>query len=165
MCSRLSEYALRRLNFSQRLDSITVQADRNALPPCFSRHFGPGPRIQLGRYGSHSQRHRRAIASKAPAGYGSQTTLARHTNLKVRSCRTFLWGPPASWSDAEDGRLMRADSAILQRLIHMTCWFAPLILRLGANQHLAHPGDIVFRHACAMGLEGIVSTSVSKLGI
>ena len=25
------------------------------------------------------------------------------------------------------------------------------------NQHLAHPGDIVFRHACAMGLEGIVS--------
>jgi ATP-dependent DNA ligase len=51
---------------------------------------------------------------------------------------------------------MRADSAILQRLIHMTCWFAPLILRLGANQHLAHPGDIVFRR-CAMGLEGIVS--------
>jgi bifunctional non-homologous end joining protein LigD len=25
------------------------------------------------------------------------------------------------------------------------------------NEHLAHPGDIVFRHACAMGLEGIVS--------
>jgi bifunctional non-homologous end joining protein LigD len=25
------------------------------------------------------------------------------------------------------------------------------------NQHFAHPGDIVFRHACAMGLEGIVS--------
>ena len=39
----------------------------------------------------------------------------------------------------------------------MTCWFAPLILRLGANQHLAHPGDIVFRHARKMGLEGIVS--------
>jgi ATP-dependent DNA ligase len=48
---------------------------------------------------------------------------------------------------------MRAESAILQRLIHMTCWFTPLILRLRANQHLAHPGDIVFRHACA----GIVS--------
>jgi bifunctional non-homologous end joining protein LigD len=25
------------------------------------------------------------------------------------------------------------------------------------NQHLTRPGDIVFRHACAMGLEGIVS--------
>jgi ATP-dependent DNA ligase len=52
---------------------------------------------------------------------------------------------------------MRADSAILQRLIHMTYWLAPLILRLGRNQHLTYPGDIVFRHACAMGLEGIVS--------
>jgi bifunctional non-homologous end joining protein LigD len=25
------------------------------------------------------------------------------------------------------------------------------------NQHIAHPGDIVFRQACKMGLEGIVS--------
>jgi ATP-dependent DNA ligase len=25
------------------------------------------------------------------------------------------------------------------------------------NEHLAHAGDVVFRHACAMGLEGIVS--------
>jgi bifunctional non-homologous end joining protein LigD len=25
------------------------------------------------------------------------------------------------------------------------------------NQHLAHPGELVFQHACAMGLEGIVS--------
>jgi hypothetical protein len=58
---------------------------------------------------------------------------------------------------------MRADSAILQRLIHMTYWLAPLILRLGTNQHLAHPGDIVFRHACAMGLEGIVSKRLGAL--
>ena len=28
---------------------------------------------------------------------------------------------------------------------------------LHLNEHLAHPGDAVFRHACAMGLEGIVS--------
>src|SRR5436190_1804872 len=25
------------------------------------------------------------------------------------------------------------------------------------NEHIAEPGDIVFRHACKMGLEGIVS--------
>jgi bifunctional non-homologous end joining protein LigD len=25
------------------------------------------------------------------------------------------------------------------------------------NQHLEHPGNIVFRHACKLGLEGIVS--------
>jgi hypothetical protein len=34
---------------------------------------------------------------------------------------------------------MRADSAILQRLIHMTYWLAPLILRLGTNQHSHTP--------------------------
>ena len=41
----------------------------------------------------------------------------------------------------------------------MTCWFAPLIL---SNQHLAHPGDMVFRHACAMGLEGIVANAWAR---
>ena len=28
---------------------------------------------------------------------------------------------------------------------------------LRLNEHLAHPGELVFHHACAMGLEGIVS--------
>jgi ATP-dependent DNA ligase len=28
---------------------------------------------------------------------------------------------------------------------------------LRLNEQLAHPGELVFRHACAMGLEGIVS--------
>jgi bifunctional non-homologous end joining protein LigD len=28
---------------------------------------------------------------------------------------------------------------------------------LRLNEHLAHPGDVVFQHACRMGLEGIVS--------
>jgi bifunctional non-homologous end joining protein LigD len=28
---------------------------------------------------------------------------------------------------------------------------------LRLNEHLAHPGELVFRHTCAMGLEGIVS--------
>jgi bifunctional non-homologous end joining protein LigD len=31
------------------------------------------------------------------------------------------------------------------------------------NQHLEHPGDIVFRHACKMGLEGIVSKRLGSL--
>jgi bifunctional non-homologous end joining protein LigD len=39
---------------------------------------------------------------------------------------------------------------------------AKLLLRGGRgspllNEHITHPGDIVFRHACKMGLEGIVS--------
>ena len=28
---------------------------------------------------------------------------------------------------------------------------------LRINEHLPYPGDVVFRHACKMGLEGIVS--------
>jgi bifunctional non-homologous end joining protein LigD len=28
---------------------------------------------------------------------------------------------------------------------------------LRINEHLSYPGDVVFRHACKMGLEGIVS--------
>ena len=28
---------------------------------------------------------------------------------------------------------------------------------LRLNEHLTHPGELVFRHACKMGLEGIVS--------
>ena len=31
------------------------------------------------------------------------------------------------------------------------------------NQHLAHPGDVVFRHACKMGLEGIVSKRLGSI--
>jgi bifunctional non-homologous end joining protein LigD len=30
-------------------------------------------------------------------------------------------------------------------------------IRLQLNEHIAEPGDVVFRHACKMGLEGIVS--------
>ena len=100
MYSRLSEYALRRLNFSQRFDSITIQADRNALPPVLLTPFRAGaPHIvQLGRYGSRSQRHRRAIASKAPAGlwvanntratYESESALM--SNLPLGSARLLV---------------------------------------------------------------------------
>jgi bifunctional non-homologous end joining protein LigD len=28
---------------------------------------------------------------------------------------------------------------------------------LRLNEHLTHPGDVIFQHACKMGLEGIVS--------
>jgi hypothetical protein len=98
--SRLSEYALRRLNFSQRFDSITIQADRNALPPVLLTPFRAGPPhiVQLGRYGSRSQRHRRAIASKAPAGlwvanntratYESESALM--SNLPLGSARLLV---------------------------------------------------------------------------
>jgi bifunctional non-homologous end joining protein LigD len=34
-------------------------------------------------------------------------------------------------------------------------WSAEIGLQF--NEHIAEPGDVVFRHACKMGLEGIVS--------
>ena len=34
-------------------------------------------------------------------------------------------------------------------------WFAQIGLQL--NEHIAEQGDVVFRHACKLGLEGIVS--------
>jgi hypothetical protein len=40
-------------------------------------------------------------------------------------------------------------------------WFSSLLRGcppgLRINEHLPYPGDVVFRHACKMGLEGIVS--------
>jgi bifunctional non-homologous end joining protein LigD len=33
----------------------------------------------------------------------------------------------------------------------------PARVGLQVNEHIEHPGDVVFRHACKMGLEGIVS--------
>jgi ATP-dependent DNA ligase len=34
---------------------------------------------------------------------------------------------------------------------------------LRLNEHLAHPGELVFRHACVMGLEGIVSKRLGSM--
>ena len=39
----------------------------------------------------------------------------------------------------------------LAKLLHKVAW--PLQL----NDHIAEPGDVVFRHACKLGFEGIVS--------
>ena len=34
---------------------------------------------------------------------------------------------------------------------------------LRLNEHLAHPGELVFRHACKIGLEGIVSKRLGSI--
>jgi bifunctional non-homologous end joining protein LigD len=31
------------------------------------------------------------------------------------------------------------------------------------NEHISEPGDVVFRHACTLGLEGIVSKRLGSL--
>ena len=41
--------------------------------------------------------------------------------------------------------------ATLAKLVRKASWAVQL------NEHIAEPGDIVFRHACKLGYEGIVS--------
>jgi bifunctional non-homologous end joining protein LigD len=55
-----------------------------------------------------------------------------------------------------DGRDLR-DKPLEQRkaaLAKLLRKAAPGLMR---TEHLAHPGEVVFQHACKMGLEGIVS--------
>ena len=58
------------------------------------------------------------------------------------------------------GRIMKAAAAPVEPLETRKATLASLLrgslpgLRL--NEHLAHDGELVFRHACKMGLEGIV---------
>ena len=52
-------------------------------------------------------------------------------------------------------KLSNVDQAALfnqRRRVHRS---AQMGLQL--NEHIAEPGDVVFRHACKLGLEGIVS--------
>jgi hypothetical protein len=52
--------------------------------------------------------------------------------------------------------MFRSPLGLVQTLASCCCCKAGAGVRL--NEHLAHPdGEVVFRHACKMGLEGIVS--------
>ena len=53
----------------------------------------------------------------------------------------------------------RFDSPTSARYSLSACCCVPAGARLGLqlNEHIAEPGDVVFRHACKLGLEGIVS--------
>jgi bifunctional non-homologous end joining protein LigD len=46
---------------------------------------------------------------------------------------------------------------------HARQFAAGMSARLRLNKHLAYPGDVVFQHACKMGLEGIVSKRLGSI--
>jgi bifunctional non-homologous end joining protein LigD len=56
-----------------------------------------------------------------------------------------------------NGQDLRREPIELRKreLAKLLRWAAQLGLQL--NEHIAEPGDVVFRHACKLGLEGIVS--------
>jgi hypothetical protein len=55
-----------------------------------------------------------------------------------------------------DGKDMRREP-IEHRKSALARLLAKTLPGLQLNEHIAEPGDIVFRHACQLGLEGIVS--------
>jgi bifunctional non-homologous end joining protein LigD len=65
----------------------------------------------------------------------------------------FLYGFDLLELDGED--LRRA--AFETRKATLASLLRGSLPGLRLNEHLTHPGDVVFRHACKMGLEGIVS--------
>jgi bifunctional non-homologous end joining protein LigD len=69
----------------------------------------------------------------------------------------FLYAFDLIELDGDDlrGQAIETRKAVLARLLRNV--ERDLIL----NEHISEPGDVVFRHACKLGLEGIVS---KKLG-
>jgi bifunctional non-homologous end joining protein LigD len=55
-----------------------------------------------------------------------------------------------------DGQDLRGEP-LEQRKAALAKLLRKVMSGLVLNEHLAHPGEVVFHHACAMGLEGIVS--------
>ena len=61
-----------------------------------------------------------------------------------------------------DGKDLRRDP-LVQRKELLRRALANAKVGLQVNDHLAEPGDVVFRHACALGFEGIVSKRLGSL--
>ena len=55
-----------------------------------------------------------------------------------------------------DGRELRREP-IERRKVLLIRLLAEAPVGLQVNDHIVEPGDVVFRHACKLGLEGIVS--------
>jgi bifunctional non-homologous end joining protein LigD len=55
-----------------------------------------------------------------------------------------------------DGKDLRREP-IERRKVLLIRLLAKASVGLQANNHIVNPGDVVFRHACQLGFEGIVS--------
>jgi bifunctional non-homologous end joining protein LigD len=94
-----------------------------------------------------------AIDGEAVACDGEGLSVFEKLRWRHHDERVFVWAFDLLELDGQDLRrepieVRKATLASVLRSCRAGLQF---------NQHLAHPGDIVFRHACKMGLEGIVS--------
>jgi bifunctional non-homologous end joining protein LigD len=61
-----------------------------------------------------------------------------------------------------DGKDLRREP-IERRKVVLIRLLAKASVGLQVNEHIAEPGDVVFRHACQLGFEGIVSKRLGSL--
>jgi ATP-dependent DNA ligase len=93
------------------------------------------------------------IDGEAVACNGDGLSIFEKLRWRHHDERVFMWSFDLLALDGQDLRrepieVRKATLASVLRSCRAGLQF---------NQHLEHPGDIVFRHACKMGLEGIVS--------
>ena len=79
--------------------------------------------------------------------------MFEHLRRKPSGGQVFLFAFDLLELDGED--LRRA--AFETRKATLATLLRRSLPGLRLNEHLTYPGDIVFRHACKLGLEGIVS--------
>ena len=84
-----------------------------------------------------------------PTGSRSSSTCGASPKASTSSCSpSICWSSTARTYGGSRSRPARQRSP--------ACC-AGCLPGLRLNEHLTHPGDVVLRHACKLGLEGIIS--------
>jgi bifunctional non-homologous end joining protein LigD len=93
------------------------------------------------------------VDGEAVASDGAGLSIFEKLRWRHQDGHVFMWSFDLLELDGQD---MRREP-IEVRKATLASVLRSCRAGLQLNQHLEHPGDIVFRHACKMGLEGIVS--------
>jgi bifunctional non-homologous end joining protein LigD len=93
------------------------------------------------------------IDGEAVACDGTGLSIFEKLRWRRQDGHVFMWAFDLLELDGQD--LRREPIEVRKATLASMLRSCPAGLQF--NQHLEHPGDIVFRHACKLGLEGIVS--------
>jgi bifunctional non-homologous end joining protein LigD len=93
------------------------------------------------------------IDGEAVACDGTGLSIFEKLRWRLQDGHVFMWAFDLLELDGQD---MRSEPLEVRKAT-LASVLRSCRTGLQFNQHLEHPGDIVFRHACKLGLEGIVS--------
>jgi bifunctional non-homologous end joining protein LigD len=93
------------------------------------------------------------IDGEAVACDGDGTPSFDRLRYRRQDGHVFLYAFDLIELDGDDLRLERIE----RRKVLLIRLLAKASVGLQVNDHIVEPGDVVFRHACQLGLEGIVS--------